>query len=309
MRKFTYLSAIIAIIAILAACPQLPPIDGTGDGDTGGDTNGGGDSTPANILVFASDRDGDFEIYSLNLDTDEISQLTSNTATDKHPDLSADGTKIAFVSDRDGSWGIYTMNVDGTGVSSKLASLSGSFWGHPSWSPDGTKIAYDDNFDIHTMESDGLGLETLDSSNNDLTPDWSPDGGEIAFSSAVAGDDYEIYIVDSDFSASPTPAPLTDNSDIADQEPSWSPDGTQIAYSSDPNSDSIYEIYVMNSDGTGTPENLTNTPGDVESFPSWGSQGIAYVKNNEIFTLVPGSAEPPTNVTDNAAADQDPSWE
>ena len=47
-------------------------------------------------LIFASDRDGDMELYSLNIDTDEVKQLTDNSVTDKHPDLSADGTKIAL---------------------------------------------------------------------------------------------------------------------------------------------------------------------------------------------------------------------
>jgi Tol biopolymer transport system component len=38
--------------------------------------------------------------------------------------------------------------------------------------------------------------------------------------------------------------------------PSWSPDGTQLLYNSDADGD--YDVYLANSDGTGTPVNLTN---------------------------------------------------
>jgi TolB protein len=74
--------------------------------------------------------------------------------------------KIAFWSDRDGTDQVYTMNSDGTGVV-KLTSTPGKNF-FPTWSPDGTKIAFvstrDDptptgcttcNQEIYVMNTDG----------------------------------------------------------------------------------------------------------------------------------------------------------
>jgi Tol biopolymer transport system component len=67
-------------------------------------------------IVFASNRDGDNEIYSMDPDGSGVTQLTTNTSDDIEPVLSRDGTKIAFATNRDGNYNIYTMNADGTGV-------------------------------------------------------------------------------------------------------------------------------------------------------------------------------------------------
>jgi len=92
------------------------------------------------LIVFASDRDGDLEIYLMSPDGSTVIKLTDNTATDATPSLSPDGKKIAFDSDRDGNREIYVMNSDGSNVvkltSNSIVDLQ------PSWSPDSKKIAF-----------------------------------------------------------------------------------------------------------------------------------------------------------------------
>ncbi|MDH5682254.1 MAG: hypothetical protein OEZ36_11740, partial [Spirochaetota bacterium] len=66
-------------------------------------------------IAFHSIRDGQNEIYIMNIDGTEQTRLTNNPANDGNPSFSPDGNKIAFSSNRDVDWEIYIMNVDGTG--------------------------------------------------------------------------------------------------------------------------------------------------------------------------------------------------
>ena len=152
------------------------------------------------------------------------------------------GTKIAFVSDRDsnnpdtmGNIEIYVMNADGSGQT-RLTSGS-AINCCPSWSPDGTKIAFSYSpgfvinnlmapYKIDTMNADGSDRARLtDNSAIDLNPSWSPDGSMIAFSSDRDGKmgrwtvPNEIYVMNADGS---NQTRLTNNP-ADDTEPSWSP--------------------------------------------------------------------------------------
>ena len=70
-------------------------------------------------IAFASDRDGNVEIYVMNADGTNPRNLTNHPADDgellwSRPAWSPDGMKIAFTSMRDGNAEIYVMAADGT---------------------------------------------------------------------------------------------------------------------------------------------------------------------------------------------------
>ena len=69
-----------------------------------------------NKISFTSDRDGNDEIYIMNVDGSEQVNLTNiaSAIDDYCPSFSSDGSKITFMSDRDGNFEIYIMNVDGS---------------------------------------------------------------------------------------------------------------------------------------------------------------------------------------------------
>ncbi|RME97839.1 MAG: FHA domain-containing protein [Chloroflexi bacterium] len=71
-------------------------------------------SPDGSTIVFMSERAGNWEIYRMDMNGDNLEALTSDKSTDGLPTWSPDGSKIAFVSNRDGEWGIWTMNPDGS---------------------------------------------------------------------------------------------------------------------------------------------------------------------------------------------------
>lgn len=71
-------------------------------------------SPDGSSVAFMSERAGNWEIYKVDLESGDVTALTSDSASDGLPTWSTDGSKIAFVSNRDGEWSIFTMDLDGT---------------------------------------------------------------------------------------------------------------------------------------------------------------------------------------------------
>ena len=64
-------------------------------------------------IVYASAREGDWDLYLRNGDGSNEQRLTSDPAEDREPSFSPEGMTIVFASNRDGNFEIYTMPVTG----------------------------------------------------------------------------------------------------------------------------------------------------------------------------------------------------
>jgi Tol biopolymer transport system component/heme/copper-type cytochrome/quinol oxidase subunit 2 len=185
----------------------------------------------ASLIVFASERTGNREIYTMSSNGDNPQQLTNNPAEDISPVWSPDRRQIAFVSNRDEDFALYIMDADG-GNPYRVTDESVSFVANPTWSPDGRSIAFESVGErdpaIFVVNLSGGDAQQVSRSNSESTePDWSPDGSRIAYTGL---DDNSVFQI---FTMSPNGGNSTQLS--IDREgdvrlPRWSPDGQYLAF-------------------------------------------------------------------------------
>jgi Tol biopolymer transport system component len=141
-------------------------------------------------IAFAATADGNTDIYVIGTDGAGLMRLTTDLAIDQFPQWSPDGRTIVFDNvgakvDSDPQFStsadIWTVAANG-GAPARLASIPGAD-NAPSYSPDGTKIAFFHRGGLWTMKADGSNPTRLANENGTggFTPRWSPDGSTIAY--------------------------------------------------------------------------------------------------------------------------------
>ncbi len=161
-----------------------------------------------------------------------LTQVTGLGYSASVPAVSPNGNLVAFHRSGLPGYGIWTINADGTGarqVSTDPQNIANNDT-DPAWSPDGSKIAFVRNGELHVMNADGSGHTVVVGPSFGFRladPEWSPTGSEIAFSA-----NNQIWAV----GASGTPAPTQLNPTAPGNRsgPSWSPNGATIAYTRGP---------------------------------------------------------------------------
>lgn len=238
-------------------------------------------STQRGKIVFQSNRDGNFEIYSMEDDGTNLRRLTNSLSYDVTPSWSPDGSRILFASDRAGNWDIYSMQSTGEDVK-RLTSQSGSNTS-PSWVNEGTNILFVStrdavNGELYIMNADGsdVGRLTRDSTVKD-SPAMTPEGGSVLYSVNDRSGHFIASLRLSDKSISGLTPPSFNAA-----SPAISPDGSLVLFSA------IREGHVGIFTMTLTGENVKSlTPlNDDYRTPAWRGtiRDVLYSKNGGLYT-------------------------
>jgi serine/threonine protein kinase len=217
-------------------------------------------------LLFASNRNGSFDLYLLQFSEKQLFQLTQNVGNVISPDYSPDGRTIVFAN-RVGNATTAIWMVNAEGLNPRLVYTGINNIVSVAWSPNGERIAYamsdgtPQEYEIYIMDANGKNHVHISQGLRGVggSIDWSPDSKYLL---VYAGpfEDKDIFRIDA---ANGDFVQLTNGGNNAGA--AYSPDGRYIVFNSMRNENQA-DLYIMRADGTNQ-QPLTNHP-----EPDWGSQ-------------------------------------
>lgn len=217
-------------------------------------------------------------------------------------------TRIAYVTRNTGVYNLWVADADGEGAQSALRSTEPII--SPSWSPNGSQLAYV-SFEsrkpvvyVHDVDS-GKRRLVANFKGSNSAPSWSPDGKTLALTLSRDGGS-QLYLLDANVSGA-EPRRLASSTAI-DTEPTFTADGKTIYFVSDRGgSPQIYRLPV----GGGMPERVTFS-GNYNISPALSADGrwMAYISRINgafklhVMDLTTGQS---SSITD-SSADENPSF-
>jgi YD repeat-containing protein len=188
---------------------------------------------PGGTLVFHAGRNSTGQLFTATVDAQgnaaEAEPLFHDRARNYHPRLSPDGTRVAFDSDRDGERAVYIADRDGESVTRVTG---GGYAAVPSWSPDGTLLAF---IKAEPDRARVWNLRLLNVASGDLKrltnfrngqvwgASWFPDGRRVAFS-------HEDRLIVADLQSGARKSHTSPVRNRLVRTPAVSPDGRRIVF-------------------------------------------------------------------------------
>ena len=240
-----------------------------------------------NRVYFRSDRDGEFNVYSYDPGTGDVSRVTAH---EDFPVLSASAGAGRIAYEQAGR--LHLLDP-GSGASDpvpvRIATdllevrpryASGeNFVRNASLSPSGARAAFEFRGEIVTVPRDKGDDRNLTQSTaaHERSPAWSPDGESIAWFSDASGE-YRLYVAPRSGAEEARSYDLDGAGFYAD--PVWSPDGEKISYTD--NSRAVYWIDLASGDTHRVDADVMYGPLPPPSH-AWSpdSRWLVYTRNNE----------------------------
>ena len=240
-------------------------------------------------LVYAGAGARGRQIYLQSVSGQNPLDLSKDaTVDDDQPAFSPDGERIAFRSSREGG-GIFVMGR--TGEAARRVTHMGF---KPSWSPDGTQLAYTtENVELNPQNAETRSELWAVTVNNGETrrlnegdavlANWSPHNHRIAYTHRLGNSTHaEVWTI-----------PVTGGTPtrvIGDRttnwNPVWSPDGKYLYFASDRGgSTNLWRVPIDETSGktSGEPEPIT-TPAPYLAHPSLSADGKRIVYTSALVT-------------------------
>src|SRR4029077_5587208 len=234
---------------------------------------------PDNHVYFLSDRDGRMNLFSIELGTKEMKQLTRFTDFDiKFPSLGKDSIvfeQAGYIWRCDlatGQSAPVPIEIKEDFASGRAAFLDASKHTESvNLAPDGQRavvVARGDIFSVPAKDGTSRAL-TKTSNAHERDAVWSPDGKWIAYNSDESGEN-ELYVRSQDGKGQPQQ--LTKASDTYYYQPIWSPDSKKLLWS-----DRLQRLRYLDVASKAVTEVAQDKAGEIESY-DWSpdSQWIAW---------------------------------
>lgn len=275
-----------------------------------------GSLTTAQRIAFVSYRNGQYDLYKMDPAGSSVLRLTNSSASESEPAWSADNKRVALVRPRlnaanQSRRDIYIINADGSNGHWARATAPDNFeLSHPSWSPDGSKLAV-------TMSLNGVNyISSLVLSTGKVAAYSTGYGGRTGTWPTYTKSGQIVYVgptlktvirINGDGSGSRTLYSSTQTL----VQPALSPDGTKLSFVRMVDDLVNSEIFLKNL-GTGATKQLTSSPGPDLS-PTWSPDGsrIAFMSGRtgigQIWTMSPTGGSL-TRVSHTTTGEGSPSW-
>ncbi|MBK1717224.1 PD40 domain-containing protein [Thiocystis violacea] len=197
----------------------------------------------------------------------------------------------------DGFEEVFTVEPDGSGLTNLTAGLPGHA-SQPVWSPDGTRILFNDSYfelgysfsNLWVMDADGGNATQLTFESDpagsgylwqNYSPTWSPDGSEVLWTTVREGE-ADIYRANADGS---NPRPFIVDEPTVETPfgtvpasqfyPAWSPDGTRVAFME---LLTLNAVALVEASGEGPVSYVESPTGDFSfQSPSWSPDSLQLV--------------------------------
>jgi TolB protein len=142
------------------------------------------------LALTLSGKEGNLDIYLLDLGTQQLSQLTNDPGIDTEAVFAPDGSAVYFTSDRSGNPQVYKLGLGGNERPRRIT-FTGAYNARPRISPDGKQLAVltldNGAYRIGVQDLASGALSVLSKGRQDESPSFAPNGAMVILAGRERG--------------------------------------------------------------------------------------------------------------------------